>query len=181
MKLRAVAFALVSVAWLAAVNLRSAAQAPAPTPTSSAVRQPAAGGQSARPRPPVTSAGPVAKSRPAYHPPTAAAFDAATKSLFEYTCGECHNSTELAGGLDVALFKAPESITTDPERWELILAKLKSGEMPPPDVERPEAEIKTLVSFLETEFARADASMRPDPGRVTARRLNRAEYHEHHP
>jgi hypothetical protein len=61
-------------------------------------------------------------------------------------------------------------------RWELILAKLKSGEMPPADVERPEDEIKTLVSFLETEFARADESMRPDPGRVTARRLNRAEY-----
>ena len=26
------------------------------------------------------------------------------------------------------------------------------------------------------EFARADANMKPDPGRVTARRLNRAEY-----
>ena len=175
MKLRAVAFALVSVAWLGAVSLRSAAQAPAPPSAASADRQSAAGGQSARPRP-VPSARPVAKPRPAYHPPSAAAFDAATKSLFDYTCGECHNSTELAGGLDVALFKSPESITTDPGRWELILAKLKSGEMPPPDVERPEAEIKTLVTFLETEFARADASMRPDPGRVTARRLNRAEY-----
>ena len=37
-------------------------------------------------------------------------------------------------------------------------------------------EIKTLITFLETEFARADAAMKPDPGRVTARRLNRAEY-----
>ncbi len=33
-----------------------------------------------------------------------------------------------------------------------------------------------LVKFLDSEFARADASMKPDPGRVTARRLNRAEY-----
>ena len=32
------------------------------------------------------------------------------------------------------------------------------------------------MKFLETEFARADAAMKPDPGRVTARRLNRAEY-----
>ena len=32
------------------------------------------------------------------------------------------------------------------------------------------------MKFLETEFARADATMKPDPGRVTARRLNRAEY-----
>ena len=30
--------------------------------------------------------------------------------------------------------------------------------------------------LLEKEFPRADAAMKPDPGRVTARRLNRAEY-----
>ena len=58
----------------------------------------------------------------------------------------------------------------------MILTKLKSQEMPPEDVLRPEAEINALVKFLETEFARADAAMKPDPGRVTARRLNRAEY-----
>ena len=32
------------------------------------------------------------------------------------------------------------------------------------------------MKFLDTEFDRADAAMKPDPGRVTARRLNRAEY-----
>ena len=48
--------------------------------------------------------------------------------------------------------------------------------MPPKDVERPEAHIAALVKFLEAEFERADAIMKPDPGRVTARRLNRAEY-----
>ena len=48
--------------------------------------------------------------------------------------------------------------------------------MPPEDVERPVEQIDTLVKFLETEFTRADAIVKPDPGRVTARRLNRAEY-----
>jgi hypothetical protein len=48
--------------------------------------------------------------------------------------------------------------------------------MPPPDVEYPEAQINALVKFLEAEFKRADANVKPDPGRVTARRLNRAEY-----
>ena len=47
----------------------------------------------------------------------------------------------------------------------------------PPDGGRPaRPEIAALVKFLEAEFARADATMKPDPGRVTARRLNRAEY-----
>ena len=50
--------------------------------------------------------------------------------------------------------------------------------MPPDDavVQPSEQQIHTLVTLLEREFARADAAMKPDPGRVTARRLNRAEY-----
>ena len=173
MTLRAVAIGTASIAWLLSVNLGSSGQAPA-QPTAAPLTTPK---QPPVPRQrPVTPAAQAAKPRPAYHPPTDAAFKAATKSLFDYTCGECHNSAELAGGLDVALYSSPDSLTADPARWELILAKLKSGEMPPLDVERPDAEIKTLISFLESEFARADAAMKPDPGRVTARRLNRAEY-----
>ena len=50
--------------------------------------------------------------------------------------------------------------------------------MPPEDASVPpsEEQITTLVRLLEREFLRADAAMKPDPGRVTARRLNRAEY-----
>ena len=74
-----------------------------------------------------------------------------------------------------------ESLAAERDRWDLILTKLKSQEMPPEDVLRPDQEIHTLVKFLEREFARADAAMKPDPGRVTARRLNRSEGHEHDP
>jgi len=174
MTLRTVAIGTASIAWLLSVNLSVSGQAPAPAAAPIKKPAPTATAAARAVRPPAQAA----KPRPAYHPPPAEAFKAATHSLFQYTCGECHNSAELAGGLDVALYDSPDSLTADPARWELILAKLKSGEMPPrdSDVERPEAEIKTLVSFLETEFARADAAMRPDPGRVTARRLNRAEY-----
>ena len=69
-----------------------------------------------------------------------------------------------------------ESLAADRDRWDSILTKLKSQEMPPEDVLRPDQEIAVLVKFLEKEFTRADAAMKPDPGRVTARRLNRAEY-----
>ena len=48
--------------------------------------------------------------------------------------------------------------------------------MPPVDVEKPDEQIASLVTFLDKEFTRADALIKPDPGRVTARRLNRAEY-----
>ena len=73
-------------------------------------------------------------------------------------------------------YRAVDTLTSDRPRWELMLAKLKAHEMPPPDHDRPAKEIDTLVAFLEKEFDKADASLTPDPGRVTARRLNRAEY-----
>jgi len=108
--------------------------------------------------------------------PDAEKFHAVAAPLFEGTCIECHNSAELAGGLDVEQYGDVKTLASDRDTWDKILAKLKAGEMPPREVERPEAQIKALVEYLDTEFQKADAAIPPDPGRVTARRLNRAEY-----
>lgn len=109
-------------------------------------------------------------------PPSEEEFQAATDSLFNNVCGECHNAFEEAGDLDLTTGFTVDSLAKDRDLWDLILQKLKSGEMPPPDVVKPEAEIRQLVSLLEGEFERIDALTPPDPGRVVARRLNRAEY-----
>ena len=167
MKRHAVAVAVAAGALILAVSIKSSGQAPA----EGKKPVPAAATRAVTSRP---AAQPAAKA-PA-HQPNAAAFTAVSKSLFEETCSECHNSTDLAGGLDVSLFTSVESLSAERDRWDSILTKLKSQEMPPEDVLRPDAEINALVKYLETEFARADALMKPDPGRVTARRLNRAEY-----
>ena len=38
------------------------------------------------------------------------------------------------------------------------------------------AQMDSVIQYLQDEFEKADRSLKPDPGRVTARRLNRAEY-----
>jgi hypothetical protein len=49
--------------------------------------------------------------------------------------------------------------------------------MPPKGLPRPDdAEVKTVTGWIKAEFERTDRLIRPDPGHVTARRLNRAEY-----
>ena len=49
--------------------------------------------------------------------------------------------------------------------------------MPPEGLPRlPASQIETLVKFVQGEFEKADRNVKPDPGRVTARRLNRNEY-----
>jgi mono/diheme cytochrome c family protein len=119
---------------------------------------------------------PLLHSSEAPPPPDPAAFRKATHALFEQTCSACHNAKDADGGFDVSRYESVETLRTDPERWQSILAKLRAGEMPPAGVEVPRAQIDGLIRFLDRELARADASARPDPGRVTLRRLNRAEY-----
>lgn len=109
-------------------------------------------------------------------PASAAAFAAATRALFDETCSQCHSGPDADGGFDVSRYGSVDSLTTARADWELVLAKLRSGEMPPAGVERREDRIAALVTFLDAEFERADASREPDPGRVTVRRLNRTEY-----
>jgi mono/diheme cytochrome c family protein len=105
-----------------------------------------------------------------------AAFQAATRALFDETCSQCHNPTDADGGLDVTEYASPESLSTRRAGWESILGKLRSGEMPPSGVARRQDLIDGLVRFLDAELERADLNAKPDPGRVTLRRLNRSEY-----
>jgi mono/diheme cytochrome c family protein len=177
MRCHVLAVGVAATALIAAVEMKSFGQAPPAVAAAPANKKPVSAAShrsagSAGPTRPARTGAP----RPVYRPPSAEAFATATKTLFEDTCSECHNSTDLAGGMDLSLYTSAESLSADRDRWELMLTKLKAQEMPPEDVLRPEKEIDGFVKFLETEFARADASMKPDPGRVTARRLNRAEY-----
>jgi hypothetical protein len=69
------------------------------------------------------------------------------------------------------------TVADDRASWDKIIEKIESGEMPPKGIPRPsQAQITGLTNFIHGEFDKADALVKPDPGRVTARRLNRNEY-----
>jgi mono/diheme cytochrome c family protein len=107
----------------------------------------------------------------------ASEFDSSVKPVLAKTCAMCHNDRLSSGGLNITAFLTPDSIVTYRQGWETILQKLRAGEMPPKGIPRPpEAQLQALVSYVEGEFDKADRNTKPDPGRVTARRLNRAEY-----
>ena len=63
------------------------------------------------------------------------------------------------------------------ERWEDVVQKLRDREMPPADEPQPPEHLRqAAAAWIESELARIDRVTPRDPGRVTARRLNRAEY-----
>ena len=104
-------------------------------------------------------------------------FDGAVKPVLSQRCAMCHNDKMASGNLNIAGFLNPASLKDAREGWEKIVAKVRTGEMPPKGIPPLEPEVKDgLVKFLDSEFDRADRAAPSDPGRVTAKRLNRAEY-----
>ena len=108
--------------------------------------------------------------------PGGATFETAVSPLLKNTCADCHNSQSASGGFDATKFLAPASLVDQREGWETILRMIRAGEMPPTGVPRPQAEIDTLVKYVQGELDKANRNVKPDPGRVTAHRLNRNEY-----
>ncbi len=109
--------------------------------------------------------------------PPALAADPAPFAFVQKNCISCHNTALTSGGVDFTAHLKPDAFVQNREVWERALAKLKAGEMPPPGVPKPPAaDIAAVTKYLESEFARQDSLIQPDAGRVTARRLNNAEY-----
>jgi len=108
-------------------------------------------------------------------------FEKTIQPFLADNCIACHNEKRKSGELNLETYKTAASVTQagahNRDQWETVLLKLKTGEMPPKGAPRPDpAELKAVIAWIESEFAIADRNVKPDPGRVTARRLNRAEY-----
>jgi hypothetical protein len=104
-------------------------------------------------------------------------FDSKIKPILLNTCATCHNASLASGDLNLTPYLTAGSIFDDRATWEKITHKIEAGEMPPEGVERPSQErVNAFVEFLRGQFEKADALVKPDPGRVTAKRLNRNEY-----
>jgi hypothetical protein len=91
-------------------------------------------------------------------------------------CATCHNERLKSGGLSLGQVNL-SSVGAQPELWEKVVRKLRTGVMPPPNAPQPpEADRNLMLKSMETAL-NAASDARPNPGRTEAlRRLNRTEY-----
>jgi len=90
-------------------------------------------------------------------------------------CGDCHNSTDWAGGVAFDTLP-PENIGSDAAVWEEAVKKLRGRLMPPPGEAQPSQQaIDAQVAWLETRLDAAPG-VQKRPGNVVLHRLNRTEY-----
>ena len=92
-------------------------------------------------------------------------------------CVQCHGPKKKNAQLALHIYTDEKSILKDRKRWIEVLRMMHTGEMPPPKQPRPKLEeAEAFLKAINDIFTLADSKGPRDPGRVTMRRLNRAEY-----
>jgi hypothetical protein len=106
------------------------------------------------------------------------AFETSIKPFLQTYCYGCHGGSQPAAGFDLTSYVTQDSVIRDQRRWNLVLARLKAGEMPPSQSRQhpTPAQRQSVIDWIETISAE-DARRHPnDPGIVLARRLSNTEY-----
>src|SRR6185312_10523883 len=102
-------------------------------------------------------------------------FQAQVKPLLSKYCFGCHGEKKK-GDLDLRIYESEASVLRDRKVFEKVIKNLHAHEMPPEKKPQPTPKERELITtWVESEIFKCDCD-HPDPGRVTIRRLNRAEY-----
>ncbi len=126
-------------------------------------------------------AGLLAQAPPATPAPAKPApaddFSRDVRPFLEKHCVACHNPEKRKADLILTAYKDELSVVKNRTVWQAVAKMVHSGEMPPESRPRPaSADVERFGKAVAAIFERADRSGKRDPGHVTIRRLNRAEY-----
>jgi hypothetical protein len=106
----------------------------------------------------------------------ATGFEQKVRPLLAKYCNHCHGGTEKVGGLAFDRFTSVSTVLEKRSLWQKMARNLNARIMPPEGEKLPTSEeVEFLIGWIERETNKVDCGVR-DPGRVTIRRLNRAEY-----
>ena len=96
--------------------------------------------------------------------------------LIQKYCVGCHTAPSGSGAINLSSEKSFAAVLKSRTSWDRVSGVVLEKRMPPADMPQPtDAERKRMGNTLESLFSQADCQIN-DPGRVTMRRLNRAEY-----
>lgn len=113
----------------------------------------------------------------ALSPARAASYEADVRPILERYCFDCHSGDRAEAGITLDTYRESRAKTHDRKAWVKVLRQVQGGAMPPIDAEQPSrAEAAALERWITDYALVPDCSRGERPGRVTVRRLNRAEY-----
>jgi mono/diheme cytochrome c family protein len=113
-------------------------------------------------------------AKPASGEPT---FAKDVQPLLAKYCYGCHGGAKPKVGLALDTHKDESFVLKYKDTWDQIVQNLRGGIMPPEGKPKPsKEEVELLTTWIEKKLASIDCRQARNPGRVTIRRLNRAEY-----
>ncbi|MCI0533662.1 MAG: DUF1592 domain-containing protein [Verrucomicrobiales bacterium] len=96
--------------------------------------------------------------------------------LLQQYCYDCHGDGRKKGDIALDVHRDEAQVMADQKLWGRVLKMVQDREMPPENKPQPtEQERELIARWIEQKVFGCDCE-HPDPGRVTIRRLNRAEY-----
>src|SRR5262245_46026978 len=96
--------------------------------------------------------------------------------LLSKYCTNCHGGQKPKAGLTLT-FKDFADVAKSKHLWEKVARQLRTGAMPPTGRPRPNVdELDIIRDWIDKDMLAVDCTGKRDPGRVTIRRLNKAEY-----
>lgn len=105
-----------------------------------------------------------------------AGFERDVAPVVQKYCVSCHGALNPSADLPLTGYKTGAQALKARDVWEKVASNVAGKHMPPQGVAQPtQAERDKLVAWVEAAISKADCDLK-DPGRVTMRRLNRAEY-----
>ncbi|HLN32446.1 MAG TPA: DUF1592 domain-containing protein [Gemmataceae bacterium] len=97
--------------------------------------------------------------------------------LLAQYCVRCHGGTKPKAGLALDNYKDDAAALRAREVWERVGPLVRAHEMPPAKQPQPtQAETQLIIAWIDSVTSADTCIGQKDPGRVTLRRLNRAEY-----
>jgi cytochrome c553 len=104
-------------------------------------------------------------------------FSKDVQPLLAKYCAACHGAEKQRGGIRFDPYKDEPAALKNPKLWEKVADNLRSATMPPPNKPQPTTqELDALNTWIDVAVFKVDCNGPKDPGRVTIRRLNKAEY-----
>ena len=100
---------------------------------------------------------------------------AANGALLQRYCVGCHNNQMKTAGVTLQGVDLT-GVGDKAELLEKVLHKVKTGQMPPPGLPRPDAAVAVGFSHWLEGALDAEGAAHPNPGHPAIHRLNRAEY-----
>ena len=92
-------------------------------------------------------------------------------------CLDCHSGDLAEAGVQFELFTDSSQMQTKVDLWEKVNRLVEDHTMPPQDADQPDDdEVANFRAALQREINAYDCSIENHPGRVTLRRLNKADY-----